>query len=258
MEFPDSAAPRTRPCKICNSPAPFFGAVDFNRTCRVAHAARLPLYGFAIYYRRCQTCGFLFTDYFDDWGHDSFRRHIYNDDYAAIDPDYDVVRPAANAKIIEQMFRARKHDLDVLDFGGGNGLFAEQLRALGFRRCDSYDPFTPGIDVAPARKYGLVTSFETLEHTPDPVGCVRAIADALADNGCVVFSTLVQPQDFEKRGLDWWYVGPRNGHISLQSSRSLATLWENQGFVLKSFNQSLHKAQRQSTTLTDVRGSATR
>jgi FkbM family methyltransferase len=60
----------------------------------------------------------------------------------------------------------------------------------------------------------------------------------------VVFSTLVQPADFDKIGLAWWYVGPRNGHISLFSRQALREVWNRQGFKIASFNDNLHIAFR--------------
>ena len=70
-----------RPCKICRQPAPLFGLVDFNRNCQIPDCVKLPLTGTPVYYRRCNACGFLFTDAFDDWSPDDFKTHIYNGGY---------------------------------------------------------------------------------------------------------------------------------------------------------------------------------
>ncbi len=244
MHFP-SPAPQFAPCKICASPAPMIGSVDFNKSCMDHRGMRLPLYGHAIFYRRCPACGFLFTDAFDDWTPADFATHIYNAGYAQVDPEYEQLRPIGNAAFVAELFEAHKGRLNVLDYGGGNGTFAKALRAHGFKRCDTYDPFTPGYDTMPDETYNLITCFETFEHTPDPVGCVRAIIDRLADDGVVLFSTLVLPPRFEESGgLAWWYVGPRNGHISLHSAESLALLWEGQGCSFSSVNENMHMACR--------------
>jgi 2-polyprenyl-6-hydroxyphenyl methylase/3-demethylubiquinone-9 3-methyltransferase len=220
------------------------GSVDFNKSCEDRRGMRLPIYGHAIYYRRCPACGFLFTDAFDDWTPEDFATHVYNADYVQVDPDYGQLRPVGNAAFVARLFEARKSRLNALDYGGGNGAFAKCLRAHGFKRCDAYDPFTPGYDTLPQETYNLVTCFETFEHTPDPVGCVRAIIDRLAEDGVVLFSTLVQPEPFDAQGLRWWYVGPRNGHISLHSAKSLALLWEQQGCSFSSVNENMHMACR--------------
>ncbi|HEY1544331.1 MAG TPA: class I SAM-dependent methyltransferase [Xanthobacteraceae bacterium] len=238
--------PELAPCKICGTPAPFFGIADFNRACVEPGGERLPrpLYGFAIYYRRCPSCEFLFTDTFDAWSPADFRAHIYNDEYARLDPDFAQKRPAANAAFIAQLFGAQKDTLRLLDFGGGSGHLAACLRGLGFATCDTYDPFTPGFDTLPDGTYNLITCFETLEHAVDPDGCVKSIATRLAEYGVVVFSTLVQPADLDKLGMTWDYIGPRNGHISIQSNKSLALLWERHGFMLSSITDNVHMASR--------------
>ncbi|HEX3710855.1 MAG TPA: class I SAM-dependent methyltransferase [Pseudolabrys sp.] len=246
MSFPESAAAQFIPCKVCRSPAPLFGAADFNKSCEERRGVRLPHYGFAVYYRRCPSCGFLFTDCFDRWSHAEFRQHIYNSAYVQVDPDYKEKRPLEAATLIAGLFEARKTTLSVLDYGGGSGLFAERLRMSGFSDCNTYDPFTPGFDKPPDKTYGLITCFETLEHTPDPTACVQAIGESLRPDGLVVFSTLVQPPEFEKLGINWWYVAPRNGHISIHSAKSLALLWEAQGFALTSVSGDVHIARRKS------------
>jgi 2-polyprenyl-6-hydroxyphenyl methylase/3-demethylubiquinone-9 3-methyltransferase len=243
--LPAAAAPQQAPCKICGTPAPFFGAIDFNKACIDPAGGKLPTYGQAVYYRRCPACQFLFTDYFDDWSSGEFKTHIYNEDYVQVDPDYIDTRAEANACLIAQLFAAQKSSLSVLDYGGGNGHFAECMRTAGFTVCDTYDPFSPKFDKPPKRKYDLVTSFETFEHTSEPIGTVRAITNCLNDTGGVVmFSTLVQQADFDKVGLSWWYVGPRNGHISIHSRLSLALLWQSQGYTFASLSDNLHYACR--------------
>jgi hypothetical protein len=248
MSFPAAAAPECVPCKICGTPAPYYGFVDFNKACLDSIGVGMPVYGFAVYYRRCPSCEFLFTDAFDRWSSDDFRTHIYNAEYPRLDPEYAQSRPAGNAAFIADLFGAHKDALRVLDFGGGNGHFAECLRGCGFASCDTYDPFTPGFDALPDGTYGLITCFETFEHTPDPDDCVRSIMARLAEDGVVVFSTLVQPGEFDKMRTTWWYVAPRNGHVSIHSQKSLSRLWENHGCTLQSVSDDLHMACRSLAT----------
>jgi 2-polyprenyl-6-hydroxyphenyl methylase/3-demethylubiquinone-9 3-methyltransferase len=54
----------------------------------------------------------------------------------------------------------------------------------------------------------------------------------------------VQPQDFNNYGLGWWYVGPRNGHVSIFSRQALAAAWGRHGYRTLSFNDSIHLAFR--------------
>jgi cyclopropane fatty-acyl-phospholipid synthase-like methyltransferase len=90
-------------------------------------------------------------------------------------------------------------------------------------------------------KFNLVTSFEVFEHVPDVVSLISTLAQLLADDGMVLFSTLLSDGNLTRnQRVQWWYASPRNGHISLFSRRSLALLGEKQGFELVSFSPNLH------------------
>ena len=109
----------------------------------------------------------------------------------------------------------------------------------------TYDPFVPEFATPPAGKFDLITCFETLEHMPDPVAGIGAIAARLDEPALVLFLTLPQPADFDRHGMNWWYVGPRNGqHISLLSRSALAKAWGRHGFRTGSFDDNMHVAFR--------------
>ncbi len=65
------------------------------------------------------------------------------------------------------------------------------------------------------------------------------------DPGLILFSTLLQPADIDRLGLNWWYAGPRNGHVSLYSRASLAKLVRRFGLKLGSFSESMHVLYRE-------------
>jgi SAM-dependent methyltransferase len=233
----------SRPCKICGNAAALFGVVDFHKRC-LQDQIRLPLSGVPVYYRRCDSCGFLFTDAFDDWSTDEFKAYIYNDDYRLFDPEYLGERPRANADNVKGLWSQYKAGLRVLDFGGGNDVFCATLRADGFLEAVTYDPMTPEFAQRPDGKFDLVTCFETLEHLPDPLAGIECIVGSLAEPGLCFFTTLVQPPDFNTQGLNWWYASPRNGHISLFSRQSLALAWGRHDYKLISHNDNVHFAFR--------------
>jgi hypothetical protein len=239
-----SASTLALPCKICRQSSLLYGVVDFNRGCVIPHGAQLPLSGIPIYYRRCGACGFLFTDAFDEWSRDDFEAHIYNDGYLVVDPDYSNLRPRGNARLVQDLFGAHKDRLRVLDFGGGNDALCSELRVAQFAIAITYDPFVDEHAQAPQGTFNLITCFETLEHMPDPLAGIGAITEKLADPGLVMFSTLVQPRNFDQLGMTWWYVGPRNGHISMFSRDALARAWSHHGYKLISFDDNLHFAFR--------------
>jgi 2-polyprenyl-6-hydroxyphenyl methylase/3-demethylubiquinone-9 3-methyltransferase len=232
------------PCKICGQAAPLYGVVDFHKSCVEQHSKRLPLSGIPVYYRRCEACSFLFTDGFDDWSEAEFKAHIYNADYLAVDPEYVEIRPRDTAIAVEKLFGAYKPELRVLDYGGGNDVLCSALRGAGFPVAVTYDPFVDDYARRPDGTFNLVTCFETIEHMPDPMAGIAAILASLAEPGLVLFSTLLQPQDFDKVGLHWWYVGPRNGHVSIFSREALIIAWKRHGYQTASFNPNLHVAYR--------------
>lgn len=234
------ADPRPIPCKVCGEPSPLFGVVDFHKSCIEAQGRRLAYSGYPIYYRRCPQCAFTFTTAFDTWDWDDFRANIYNNDYIVVDPDFAEVRPAGSAALIAKTFAEAKGSIRILDYGGGNGVFAARLRDAGFS-ATTYDPFS-GFNELPAERFDLVTCFEVLEHVPKPQTAIAAMVALLQQPGAILFSTLLQPRDFATVGLNWWYAGPRNGHVSLYSPQSLARLFEPHGLRVASFGDNLHIA----------------
>ena len=235
-----SADPAPRPCKICRAPSPLFGVVDFHKSCEEGRGRKLTLSGIPVYYRRCGQCGFVFTQAFDTWTRAEFLRHIYNPDYRFVDPDYLETRPNHNAAMVAETFGGSRDSIRILDYGGGNGLLAERLRSLCFD-AETYDPMHE-FEVLPEGQFDLVTCFEVMEHVPEPGKTVAEIASLLATDGVVLFSTLVQPEGFERTGLEWWYAAPRNGHISLYTPPALARLFGAHGMRVGSFSDALHIA----------------
>lgn len=232
------------PCKICGEPARLCGVVDFNKSCEEQRGFRLPLAGVSVYYRRCGACGFVFTDAFDDWSHEEFRAHIYNDGYKAIDPDYQSFRPRTHADLVTQLWAARAEKPSVLDFGGGNDVLCSVLRANGFPRAVTYDPMVPEHAHRPDGKFDVVTCFETIEHLPDPVAGLAAMIECAAEPGLVLYTTVLLPPDFDDVGVGWWYVSPRNGHVSTFTAQALALAWRRHGYKTISLSYNLHLAFR--------------
>ena len=232
------------PCKICGAPAELYGVVDFHKCCEEINGFRLPLAGVPIYYRRCAACGFLFTDVFDGWDHDAFKRCIYNEGYGVVDPQYQSARPRSNAEVVARLWGALKAKTRVLDYGGGNDTFCATLRGSGFAAATTYDPMTPEFARPPDGKFDLVTCFETLEHLPDPLGGFAALVEHVAEPGLVLYSTYAQPADFNQYGMSWWYIAPRNGHISIFSRQALRLAWARHGYKTVSFNDNVHLAFR--------------
>jgi 2-polyprenyl-6-hydroxyphenyl methylase/3-demethylubiquinone-9 3-methyltransferase len=232
-------------CKVCGNTANLFGRVDFNKHCDEGRSGKLPWSGKRIAYLRCTVCDFLFTRDFDAWSQADFAQKIYNAEYALVDPDFAERRPAGNASFISQTFSEYRDRISLLDYGGGEGRMMELLRANGFQSVNTYDPFSVEHNVSNDQKHDLITAFEVFEHVPDPIATMRDITQRLKPESLLLFSTLLQPANFGAIGLSWWYVGPRNGHISIHSEKSLATLLKHFGLNLASASQALHIGFRQ-------------
>jgi 2-polyprenyl-6-hydroxyphenyl methylase/3-demethylubiquinone-9 3-methyltransferase len=231
-------------CKCCGATALPYGVVDFHKNCEIYRREVLGISGVPIYYYRCPACRFIFTTAFDDFTKDDFLRYVYNDDYLLVDPDYLGERARWNADLLVHLFSGTRPGR-ILDYGGGNGALADHLRAAGFPAVETFDPFVPRHSARPPGRFDCVLCFEVVEHSTDPERTFADICDSLDDPGLILFSTQLQPPDIDRQGLNWWYAGPRNGHVSLFSRASLQALLEPFGFGLASFNHSLHALFRE-------------
>jgi len=64
------------------------------------------------------------------------------------------------------------------------------------------------------------------------------------EDGLLLFSTLLQPEEIQQTGLSWWYAAPRNGHCSLYTASALTRLFASVGMQAASAGPALHLAYR--------------
>lgn len=241
MEATDD--PLSARCKCCGEIALWFGAADFNKSGVDRHGKVFAPLGRPVSYYRCETCGFLFSLFMDDWTPARFRREIYNDDYIKVDPDITGLRAAAVAPFVDELCGAAKATLRVYDYGGGTGQLEAALRARGFGRIEGGDPFFDARAVEP-HDVDLMLCVEVVEHLTVPDAMFAAAARGLAAAGLLYFTTVLQPDEILSLRTGWWYCAPRNGHVSLHSARSLRVLADRHGFRLASFQGLAHFAWR--------------
>jgi len=228
-------------CQVCGGAARLFDVVDFNKSCEEARGKFLPLSGAAVYYARCDACGFCYAPEFRKWTRDDFARHVYNESYVDIDPDYIGARPMAHAKLLRNIFGREAAAVRHLDYGGGRGLLSRLLAETGWSSA-SYDPFVDtAVSIETLGQFNFITAFEVFEHVVDPIALMHDLKTLLAPGGMIMLSTgLSDGKIVAGQRLTWWYASPRNGHISLFSAASLATLARTFGFDLRSSSDSLH------------------
>lgn len=244
MGYPSAAQPSaaqsdewggaaTPACPVCSGATTWLDVVDFNKHGSEARGVRLPVSGHAVYYARCGSCGFCFAPALHAWSPDQMAQRIYNEGYALVDPDYVEARPMSSARQLLGLFPAlASHGVSHLDYGSGSGRMAQLLRGAGWQS-RAFDPFVPGASAPEAgQKFGLITAFEVFEHVADLPGLTAFLREHLADDGLLVFSTLLNDGAIRPgKPLDWWYASPRNGHISLFSEKSLMMVLERCGMA---------------------------
>jgi 2-polyprenyl-6-hydroxyphenyl methylase/3-demethylubiquinone-9 3-methyltransferase len=211
----------THPCKICGTASPPFDVTDFNKTCELLRDPA-NLAGIPVYYNFCSHCEFLFTTFCDTWSVDDFGRYIYNAEYDLVDPECAEERPLTWAARFATILEKVNHpDYRLLDYGAGSGRMAKAMSERGFHTA-TFDLFTQ--PQRPDGKFDIITCCEVIEHAHDPFALLTDMASLLTDDGMILFTTGLLPSDIAVVGARWWYVGPRNGHVSIFSLKSLATL----------------------------------
>lgn len=237
-----SESPANSPaCPICGAACAPLGTVDFNKSCEEARGQGLPPSGRLVSYIVCSGCGFVFAPQFASWTAADFAREIYNAGYLQVDPDSAELRPKVNAGTLKDTFGSRGRSIRHLDYGGGAGRLGELLRASGWRSI-SYDPFFDADKrLEDLGRFQLITCFEVFEHVADVNGLMRRLLSLLTADGLILASTLLSDGQLNPgEGLLWWYAAPRNGHISLFSSRSLGLLAQRHGLTVASFSPDVH------------------
>ncbi len=231
-------------CKVCGGRATFLGSVDMNKSCESWKEPVVRPSGVNVDYLRCEKCKFVFTKHFDGWTRSDWLNKIYNADYIKVDPEYVGVRAEKYGELIAGLLRAQNVGLSILDNGGGSGHLAQVLRGYGFSDVSTYEPFNPAFASPPARKFNVITWIEVFEHHPTPTDLINELATWLEDDGLVIFSTGLYTPDTSAPDVSWWYIAPRNGHISIYSPWALDTVWRNVGFRSGTLSGEIHLAFR--------------
>jgi len=234
-------------CKCCSHVAELYGVCDFSKRTDDGDSGVLSskAAGIPIYYYRCGSCGFVFSRQFDHFTHEDFAKKIYNEEYSLIDPEHLEKRPKANARLIKNFFSAYKDELRILDYGGGTGVLCRELEKDGFKAIETYDPFLNKNHSKPTGRFNLILCLEVFEHIVDPYQTLSEMASFLEEHtGLLILSTLIQPENIDQIKTNWWYICPRNAHISIHTQLSLQIVFKRVGMHYMTANQDLHCAFR--------------
>ena len=218
-------------CPICNQNSlVFLGKIKFNN----------PDIN-DIEYQYCTHCQFCFSPEMYLWSFEKFEQYIYHD-YKLIDVEYESIRPRYHTNRLQQaLLNLPISTFRHLDYGGGNGCLSNNLKELGWNSI-SYDPFVnKDIDINNIGKFELITSFEVFEHVTNPIQLMENIKNLLTEDGMIIFSTLISDNNIEiNQPINWWYLMPHAGHISLYSKQSLKLLAERFGFLYNNYCNDSH------------------
>ena len=234
-------------CKICGEASELFTIVESGKHCNLQLPSVVFGSGEKVKYYRCLSCEFIFTTFLDAYSPEALKADIYNDDYVKFDPLYPKIRPQNNARflkaILEDSFLEDERPR-VLDYGAGNGLLSKLIG--GKFNVENYDALNAEFDILPPGPIDVIFSSEVVEHMPSPRVFVDDWSVSLSEAGCVIFSTKLQPDDIDVLRGDWWYIGPRNGHVSFFSGKSLRTLCSLAGLRCESLTEDWHIAYKDS------------
>ncbi|MEN2427373.1 class I SAM-dependent methyltransferase [Chromobacterium vaccinii] len=235
--------PRPDHCEICKGKSlRSFGKKDFGHAGNDYFAGKRTFndYDVSIPYIECLNCGFIFTHFFDHWSPTNFIQHIYNEEYQLADPPFLMERPLKNAEMILHLLHHIPHLSTIIDIGGGDGQFSHVLRNHGVDSY-SYDPHFGEVDTFPTeKKFDVITSFEVIEHVPhcQQKRWMEQLANFMhpEKTSMAIVSTEIKDASHD---ITWWYVCPRNGHISIHTLKSLTYLATSYGLNVLQLPNSL-------------------
>ena len=217
-------------CETCKSTnVSFEGAIDFNRVYNPSNPYPLGESTTLVTYNKCADCKFLFSR---DWitNDTSFwNEKIYNEEYKQIvDPDWTKNRSIQVAPLFVRLLGIFKDNfnLSVMDYGSGSGKLADLLRQRGVSEVITYDAYTDDCQLPEAGCCNVIIAVEVFEHEISPQLLISNFNRLLSDDGVILFTT----KAFKNPKIEYSYVAPRNGHVSIYSPKALKELGVQCGF----------------------------
>lgn len=203
----------------------------------------------------CDRCGMSFHRWIldDEWLNVLYGRWISAAQIEAFEQARTAADPGAAftaaAQSVKHLLRLRhlageRAPIRLLDFGCGDGRFLRMAAAFGFdahgvdlsatRRSRADGPgirVVPVLDAVDADPFDAVTLFEVLEHVPDPLGLLRALAGRLRAGGLLLVEVpdctgITVPRTF----AEFHAVQPLE-HVNTFTPRTLGALCVRAGFA---------------------------
>ncbi len=224
-------------CIVCEGTLSSLGSVPFDR-----NNAEVPIVNNTpVEYFRCTNCGAILAPELLTWTPEILGSKIYNADYVKYDPDYLYNRPYNYSNFFMGLVPYTKYGkFKHLDYGSGMGVMSSILRSKLWNST-SYDPYSEGSTTKPSGYFDLITAIEVVEHSLNVEETFKDMLKYLKPGGIIIFSTQLAKPEYT---IDWWYIGARNGHINIQSEKSLKLIAKNCGMYFTSLSDNIHIFQK--------------
>lgn len=168
-------------------------------------------------------------------------REIYNNEYwRKVDTEDRSGKTLIRIKALGIRERSR-----ILDYGCGSGKSTGCLQKAGYDACghDITENFEYRKNVYNSIGkikgiFDVIIAIEVLEHLTNPKQFFRNINKLVNKNSILFLTTTFYDV---KQGKDFWYIAPRNGHISIFTKRFLLLLARAYGWIpIFSLSNSTH------------------
>jgi len=155
---------------------------------------------------------------------------------------FDLITYTKRLDVLKKYTKSAK---TILDFGCGNGnfvkfLISKKYNAFGFDKSEDITnhlkiqniPFYKSEEKIPNGSFDVITCFDVIEHTTNPLEIIEALRNKIKKGGILIIST-PNSQGISARflGKYWWVLGP-TAHFVLFSTVSLQLLLSNHNFSI--------------------------
>ena len=172
-DFPHLLDAKARHCKICDTEAAIYGAVDFSKT--HSKTSTQENTGHMVIYNKCPSCGTLFSCSFDTWSDEQMSQYMCNHN------SQDHTSSLDRAHAFHTLFQGgneedvAKKTVSILNYGGGDVSVERYIAELGYANMNTFSHNYQKGAIEPDLRFDIVTAFDVLERSRSPLGIIDSI-----------------------------------------------------------------------------------